>query len=196
MIVIKNIMKGSIYALIDPTNNNVRYIGKTMYPEKRKSRHFRKTNNKTHKEKWVSSLLAKNIIPIFKILVCTEECNLNNCEIEYIKHYSQFVKLTNGTKGGDGGSRPQTEKVKERMRTNNPMYNKETVKQVALKNIGKNNKPVDQYDLNGNFIKKYDSAKIASIELKIHASLISKVCKNKGYKKTGGFIWKYSCGDC
>ena len=188
-------MKGCIYALVNPLTNEVKYIGKTMFPEKRKGRHFRKTENKTHKEKWVNSLMINNIIPIFKVLLYIEEKKLNDCEIEFIKHYSQFCKLTNGTKGGDGGARPQTEKVKERMRLFNPMHNKETARLVTLKRKGKNSIPINQYDLNGIFIKKWDDAKTAERELKVHASLISKVCKNKGYKKTGGFIWKY-CSDC
>lgn len=49
---------------------------------------------------------------------------------------------------------------------------------------------VKQYDLNGNYIKTYNSIIEASKELGIYKSNISKVCKGK-MKTTGGYIWKY-----
>lgn len=50
----------------------------------------------------------------------------------------------------------------------------------------KNKKPILQYDLDNNFIKEYDSAKSASIELNVDASCIIKTCKDK-LKTTGGY---------
>lgn len=52
-------------------------------------------------------------------------------------------------------------------------------------------KRVNQYDLNGNFIDEYESARQASRKLKIDCASISKCCNNKGYKSAGGFIFKY-----
>lgn len=49
--------------------------------------------------------------------------------------------------------------------------------------------PVLQYDKEGNFIKMFDSQKIASQELNISFNHISSVCNGKR-KTTGGFIWK------
>ena len=46
-----------------------------------------------------------------------------------------------------------------------------------------------QYDLNGNFIKEWESAKEAERELGINNSLISSACLGK-IKTAGGFIWK------
>lgn len=57
--------------------------------------------------------------------------------------------------------------------------------------VGYNNKTsksVKQYDLNGNFIKEYGSARQASIETGICYSSIKKVrCGDQ--KQTGGYIW-------
>jgi hypothetical protein len=55
--------------------------------------------------------------------------------------------------------------------------------------IGKaNQKPVNQYDLNGNFIKQWESAKIASDTLNIKG--VSRCCN--GYaSQAGNFIWKH-----
>ena len=53
-----------------------------------------------------------------------------------------------------------------------------------------NRKPVLKYDLNGNFIKKYDCITDALKE-NPKAGHIGEVCN--GYRKqTGGFIWKYA----
>jgi hypothetical protein len=51
-------------------------------------------------------------------------------------------------------------------------------------------KSINQYDLKGNFIKTWDKAVDAELELKINRKNISKVLKGK-IKKSGGFIWKY-----
>ena len=59
--------------------------------------------------------------------------------------------------------------------------------------IGKNNnqsKQVLQYNLNGNFIKEWESIKEASRFLKINDSSISACCKHK-QNKAGNYIWRY-----
>ena len=53
-----------------------------------------------------------------------------------------------------------------------------------------NIKKVNKYDLNGNFIKKYDCMKDA-VKENPKASNISAVCKGKR-KQAGGFIWKFA----
>ena len=55
---------------------------------------------------------------------------------------------------------------------------------------GKRKKPVLQYDLQGNFVKEYPSAKEAEIENNIARGHVTKVCKDER-KSAGGFIWKY-----
>lgn len=58
--------------------------------------------------------------------------------------------------------------------------------------VGKHSeKTVNQYDLNGNFIKKWKSISQASRELKIFNSGIVLCCKGK-YKSCKGFIWRYA----
>ena len=66
-------------------------------------------------------------------------------------------------------------------------------KSTGCHKIGKENimsKKVKQYDLEGNFIKKWESARQASIQTNIDYSTIKQVCRGKG-KKAGGYIWKY-----
>ena len=56
--------------------------------------------------------------------------------------------------------------------------------------IDARNIPVSQYDLSGNFIKTYLSAKDASRATKISASPITACCRGK-CKQMGGYVWRY-----
>lgn len=58
-------------------------------------------------------------------------------------------------------------------------------------NTNNSNKPVEQYDLQGNFIKSFPSVREAARQLNLDSSTISKVCRGKN-KTHGGFIFKYS----
>lgn len=51
-------------------------------------------------------------------------------------------------------------------------------------------KKINQYDLEGNFIKMWDSTMDIERELNIHHAHISKCCKGK-YKTSGGYHWQY-----
>lgn len=51
-------------------------------------------------------------------------------------------------------------------------------------------KPVEQFDLNNNYIKTYKSAKEAALENNFDSSNITKCCKGKKMTHKG-FIWKY-----
>lgn len=53
--------------------------------------------------------------------------------------------------------------------------------------------PVLQYDLNGNFIKEFESPRIAGIELNLNTyNAISECCLGKGGRKTAyGFKWEF-----
>lgn len=53
-----------------------------------------------------------------------------------------------------------------------------------------NTKAIIQYDLYGNYIKRWKSATEAGIKLKIRASKISACCRGER-NKTGGYKWKF-----
>lgn len=81
---------------------------------------------------------------------------------------------------------------------NNPMYGKQhtekTKERISKAMKGKpqykRRKPIQQYTKDMTFIREWDSAKSASMELKIHSGDISKCCKGK-LKTVGGFVWRY-----
>ena len=94
---------------------------------------------------------------------------------------------------------------------NNPMYGKKGIlapmygkhlteehkRKISQAKKGKPNlytktlyKQIDQYDLQGNFIKTWESISIAEKELKLKGTHISRVCRGKR-KTTGGYVFKY-----
>lgn len=91
----------SIYALIDPRNNECRYVGKTVDLKARFNRHCNlDLNNKTHSACWIRS-----IKPLRPKLVVLEEAKEDWVEAEmfwiaYMK--SLGARLTNISHGGEG----------------------------------------------------------------------------------------------
>jgi hypothetical protein len=80
----------------------------------------------------------------------------------------------------------------ERYSPSSKIYEKlrrEIILNMSVENP-KNSKSVLQYDLNGNFIKKYKSVREASKLTKIKRSNIES-CGQGRNKSTGGFMWKY-----
>lgn len=51
-------------------------------------------------------------------------------------------------------------------------------------------KQVDQFDKDGNFIRRWESISQASTELNISSGQLTDTCKGK-HKSAGGFVWKY-----
>ena len=85
--------------------------------------------------------------------------------------------------GKKGGKRTQETKEKLRIRklgNKNPMYGKHTNNRPDSK------VPVIQYDLQGNFIKEYESIRFAERTTGIYQ--ICRSIKNNG--TAGGYIWK------
>lgn len=67
---------------------------------------------------------------------------------------------------------------------------------VVIKPNGTHSLPVNVYDLNGNFVATYPSAKIASIELNLNHGNIISCCRGgrpngKPQLQVGGFIFRY-----
>lgn len=55
----------------------------------------------------------------------------------------------------------------------------------------KNSRPVNQYDLRGNFIKTWPGQSEAARQLGLYQTNISHACKGN-YKSCGGYKWKYA----
>ena len=87
---------------------------------------------------------------------------------------------------------------KDENKLNNCVNNLEWCTSVYNANYGdrnykisiNNGKMVKQYDLKGNFIKTYHSARFAGRSCNINPHCISACCRGE-IKKSGGFIWEY-----
>ena len=168
-----------IYALTGSDHIDVKYIGKSNDPKGRLKQHIynaKKAKIPTYKQKWIRKLL-KNGHDIECIVL--EVCPLSNfveCETKWIKYFKEHNhKITNSDDTGQG----------------NIGRKKEIIDRASMKI----SKKVYQYDLNGNFIKEYKSAREAGRALGKSHGNISKCCKGI-FKHTAGFIFRYEkCED-
>ena len=93
-----------IYTLIDPRDNQIRYVGKTDNPERRLASHLIE-KYKSHRTNWVQGLIARGLKPIMVIIEeVPEGQSWEDRERYWIAyHRSLGCKLTNMTDGGDQG---------------------------------------------------------------------------------------------
>jgi hypothetical protein len=95
-----------IYALTDPTTNNIKYVGKSDDPKERLKNHIRKCKYvKTHKNNWLQQLKNNNLEPNLIILDEVLVCEWGFWETYWISQIKSWgFTLTNLTNGGDGGN--------------------------------------------------------------------------------------------
>lgn len=99
-----------IYVLKCPVTEQIRYVGKTRDPIKRRSSHLRDCRNKNHRTNWIRSLLDKNLKPIFQVIDEVEESVWPQWEVAYIQFFRESgFNLVNGNAGGEGGGTPSSE---------------------------------------------------------------------------------------
>lgn len=93
-----------IYALVDPFNRKIRYIGRTNDPERRLKEHLGNYHRKdSYCQRWIQSVLRQGKQPRLKVI---EECNEDTWKVRechWIAFYrAKGYQLTNITDGGDG----------------------------------------------------------------------------------------------
>lgn len=161
-----------IYALLDPRDNEVRYIGKTTQPKNRLSGHIRECKNIKslhYRAKWIRSLLKKELFPIIKFLKICPLSDFVKYETEYIQIYKND-KLTNSDETGSGNTGRK--------------------KEVLDRQSKSSGRVVYQYDLDGNFIQEFRSVRFAADCLSLSHSNISRSCNGLS-KHAGGFVFRY-----
>jgi hypothetical protein len=91
-----------IYALVDPRNNAVRYVGKSNEPKARFFIHMHYECSNGHKQNWLNQLKRLGLLPVMEII---EECGEDWADREryWISYHRRTgAKLTNLTDGGEG----------------------------------------------------------------------------------------------
>jgi hypothetical protein len=199
-----------LYCLFDKKDCRIRYIGVSVQPEQRFKNHQYESKNPSTsnlgKSKWLKTVKELS----YKILFSGTEKECYQKEIELIFKYKKKKNLVNSTVGGDKPPKLNeldpihynktiskiSEKAKNRKVSDiTKQKMSETHKKIPpiwLESKGcKNGRAysVNQYDLNGNFVKKWDCAKDAINELKLNKTAITDCLKGR-QKTAGGFIWK------
>ena len=152
-----------IYALLEPTTLEVRYIGKTINPKNRLVGHINESKYFDHyRARWIKSLTSKGLKPLFKILKICPLIEFVKYETEFIKLYSSG-RLVNSDETGQGNVGRRQE--------------------IVDKASEKISKIVYQYDLDGIYIREYKSVREAGRVLNIYHSHILRCC-NGLYKHT------------
>ena len=94
-----------IYALVDPRDERIRYIGKTVNLEKRYEQHVYWLNGSNpRKENLISGLLKRGMKPIISVIEECDHSNWQEREKYWIAYYRELLPdLTNISDGGDDG---------------------------------------------------------------------------------------------
>jgi hypothetical protein len=161
-----------IYGLVDPRNDEIRYIGKTINPHSRLESHLiesKDINKKNYRVNWLRKLTSIGLHPKITFLRTCPSHEYEKYETEYIKIYS-CNRLTNSDETGQGS--------------------KNRKKEVLDRQSESMGRKVYQYDLNGTFLKEYRSVRTAAKELNLNHANISRCC-NGVSKHAGGYIFRY-----
>lgn len=185
-----------VYELIDPLDNEIRYIGKTDNLKRRFTAHIsQKTllRNKTHKNNWILSLLKKGLVPKIRVIGITNEDKINEMEINYIKLYREKGhNLTNMTDGGDGGSHflPEVrKKISAALIGKKRPWSKLRLKEQAKAVIGTHKHTKE--------IIRFDSICAAARYINGFKHIISKCCrKHKYYNSHKNYTWEFEVHKC
>lgn len=106
----------SVYALVDPRDEQVRYVGKSVAVETRIKAHLR-DRSATRKARWVRALQREGRVPEVLILE-TGAGDWQGAEVKWIAYFrAAGCDLTNATSGGEGLHNP-TEETRERIGAN------------------------------------------------------------------------------
>jgi hypothetical protein len=190
-----------IYTLQDPVSLEIRYVGLTSQRlNVRLSSHWNTfSNKKSHKVNWIKKLRKSNQKP----LIIELDIAYSLKEAAYLEKYwiSQLktwgFKLTNTTEGGEGalGYKHDLEtkmrmKQIQALKPKKPKKPKLSKEEKYLVISQKLSKPILQYDLNGTFIKKWNSILEAAKWFGCKSSAIRHALVDNT-KVSQNYFWRY-----
>jgi len=196
----------AIYKIVSPTNKI--YIGQS-WCIRRRINQYEKTHCSRQKKLYNSIIKYGWENHKFQILTIlpkdVSQTILNDYEIYYWQQYKdcEFEMLnikdpgSNGKHSEDTKSLMRKNRKGKRIGKNNPMFGKGYL--ISGENHGMFEKigvlhfssiKINQYTLNDEYIKTWDSLADIQRELKLAASNICNVCKGKR-KSSGNYKWEY-----
>ena len=177
------------------------YIGQTIQTlEDRWRQHRKKSSTCLYLKRAFEKYGIDNFI--FEMICCCDNEELDKLEIHYMIEFNSIVPNGyNLREGGNSGRHNEETKKKisdalkgrtDIIRNHNHfrttgMHHTEKAKKKMSES---HKKKVDQYDLDNNFIKSFDSIADAAIEINTCRDNIGRVCSGRN-KTAAGFIWKY-----
>lgn len=95
---------GVIYVLIDPRNQEIRYVGQTSDPELRTKAHVvHSQTKKSHRAHWINKLRRLGYSPVFRVVQDLPVEHLTHAEVYWISYFRSLgCDLTNQSDGGEG----------------------------------------------------------------------------------------------
>lgn len=107
----------SIYALVDPITDDIRYVGQTVQPSKRLGQHMNNLSGNTHKENWVASLVERGVEPWMWVLETIDDAESDEAECWWIAALKEDGEpLTNLTDGGGGPTEERGRKMSKALK--------------------------------------------------------------------------------
>lgn len=190
-------MDTNIYILVDPSTEEVRYVGKCNNPDERYKAHKNGARDVgTHKRNWVESLKRRNLKPAMEIIDSVPMGEWQYWESWWISYFRSLgCNLLNYTEGGDGTSFGNT----TTFRKGNEPWNrgipvseevKQKIRETRSLQTNLRNKYVVQMNLEGEIICEYRSLTDAAVGVNGSDSHISQCCKGKRNSHKG-YKWRY-----
>jgi len=171
-----------IYALVDPRDGLVRYVGKSDSPKNRLTAHLRDANG-SRKCEWLNELRAELLRPTLRVLQAVGYGSHSDAERSWIEHFKENG-LVNGNGGGSGMYNPteRTRLLMRKAKLGTKMSAEQIVKlSAALKGIPKPTRTADHCrnlsaSCKGKVIKKQHRQKLAK------ANMLRQHTSNSGFK--------------
>jgi hypothetical protein len=165
-----------IYTLAHPETGVIRYISKTDNLGTRLVAHLRE-KNKTAKCCWVQSLIKKGLHPIMELLDEVPHEDWMFWEVYWIAQFKAWgYELYNGDNGGLGSHRLPAS------------VRKKIADTIRGREVAKLFIPCHQYDLQGNYLKTYPSAKSVAKEMGLTPGNLSRASRRG--TAFGGYLWR------
>ena len=166
-----------IYALLDPRDGTLRYVGKSNNPTVRRYEHVCASQlfAKTHRNNWIKSLLENGHKPEMVVLEEVPSSEWKTSESWWIEYWKFLgANLVNGTSGGDGLHNPSKEvreKIGASCRGKRKVFTDEHKAKIAQRNRDRALNPVwlEKARYNMNLIRN-KIGHVWSVESRLKAS--------------------------